>query len=205
MHRRTFLAGTAAAAAALATTRRSRAKSANDKIVLAIMGVNNRGSQLAASIAKRDGAEIAYICDCDETAVPKGIKAATSQGAAAPKVLKDFRRALDDKNIDALISPAPTHCPAPATILACAAGKHVYSEKPASHTADEGERMIAAARTANRVVQIGLQRRSNPMYREMVEKIQAGAIGRVLFARSTYFNNRPSIGHGHQIAPPPTL
>jgi predicted dehydrogenase len=205
MHRRTFLAGTAAAAAALATTRRSRAKSANDKIVLAIMGVNNRGSQLAASIAKRDGAEIAYICDCDETAVPKGIKAATSQGAAAPKVLKDFRRALDDKNIDALICAAPNHWHAPATILACAAGKHVYSEKPASHTADEGERMIAAARTANRVVQIGLQRRSNPMYGQMIEKVQGGAIGRVLYARSTYFNNRPSIGHGHETSPPATL
>src|SRR3954471_19608570 len=198
MHRRTFLAGTAAAAAALATTRRSRAKSPNEKIVLAIMGVNNRGSQLAASISKLDGAEIAYICDCDETAVPKGIKAATSQGAAAPKVVKDFRHALDDKNIDALICAAPNHWHAPATILACAAGKHVYSEKPANHTADEGERMIAAARNANRVVQIGLQRRSNPMYREMIEKIAGGAIGRVIYARSTYYNNRHSIGRSGQ-------
>src|SRR3954471_10775692 len=114
MHHRTFLAGTAAAAA-LATTRRSRAKSANEKIVIAIMGVNNRGSQLAKSIAKLDGAEIAYICDCDETAIPKGIKAATSQGAASPKILKDFRRALDDKNVDALICAAPNHWHGPAT------------------------------------------------------------------------------------------
>src|SRR5437762_2301913 len=83
----------------------------------------------------------------------------------------------------------------PATILACATGKNVYSEKPASHTPVEGERMIAAARNANRVVQIGLQRRSNPLYRKVIDKVREGAIGRVLYARSTYFNNRPSIGH----------
>src|SRR4051812_5729433 len=116
LYRRTFLVG-AATTAALATSRTLRAKSASDKVVVAIMGVNNRGSQLATSIAKLDGAEIAYICDCDETAMPKGINAATSQGAPAPKVVKDFRRALDDKHVDALICAAPNHWHAPATIL----------------------------------------------------------------------------------------
>ena len=107
-------------------------------------------------------AEIAYICDCEENAIAKGIAAATSNGGPAPKGIKDFRQALDDKHVDALICAAPNHWHAPATIIGLAAGKHVYCEKPASHTADEGERMIAAAKSSDRVLQIGLQRRSNP-------------------------------------------
>ncbi len=203
--RRSFLTGATAATVALAAPKRSRAAAANEKVVLAIMGANNRGSQLATTMANLPEAQIAYICDCDENAIKKGIAAATSQGGPAPKGIKDFRHALDDPAVDALVCAAPNHWHATATILACAAGKHVYSEKPASHTPDEGERMIAAARNAKRVVQIGLQRRSNPMYQEVIQKVRNGAIGRVLYARSTYYQNRPSIGHGKETAPPPTL
>ena len=133
---------------------------------LALMGANNRGSQLATGFAKQAGVEIAYVCDCDERAIGKGIEAATSNGGRKPKGIKDFRQALDDPAVDGLICAAPNHWHAAATILACAAGKHVYVEKPASHTPDEGERMIAAARSANRVVQVGLQRRSGPLYQQ---------------------------------------
>ena len=205
LNRRTFLASATAATAALATRQTARAAAANDTVTLAIMGVNNRGSQLATTLAKLPGVNIAYVCDCDETALPKGIAAATSKGAPAPKAIKDFREALDDKAVDALVCSAPNHWHAPATILACAAGKHVYCEKPASHTPDEGERMIAAARDAKRHVQIGLQRRSNPHYVQAIERLRADAIGRVLYARSTYNNNRPTIGHVNPGAPPSTL
>ncbi|HEX5472038.1 MAG TPA: Gfo/Idh/MocA family oxidoreductase, partial [Lacipirellulaceae bacterium] len=205
LSRRSFLAGATAATLALAPQKRSRAAAASDKVVLAIMGANNRGSQLATMIAKLPDAQIAYICDCDANAMKKGIAAATSQGGPAPQGIKDFRHALDDPAVDALVCAAPNHWHAAATLLACAAGKHVYSEKPASHTPDEGERMIAAARGAKRVVQIGLQRRSNPMYQEVISKVREGVIGRVLYARSTYFQNRKSIGHGKETAPPATL
>jgi predicted dehydrogenase len=205
LHRRSFLAGGAAAAVALASGRTSRAAAANDKVVFAIMGTNNRGSQLATTLAEMPGAQIAYICDCDENAINKGIAAATSHGAPAPKGVQDFRRALDDRAVDALVCAAPNHWHAAATLIALSAGKHVYCEKPASHTPDEGERMIAAARSANRVVQIGLQRRSNPLYKKVVNKVREGALGRVLFARSTYYNNRPSIGRGKESTPPASL
>src|SRR3954453_5338039 len=202
LNRRSFLAGTAAATVALTTHRpmRAAAASPNEKVVFAIMGANNRGSQLATTLAKLPNAEIAYICDCEEKALAKGIAAATSGRGPAPKGIKDFRQALDDKHVDALICAAPNHWHAPATLIALAAGKHVYSEKPASHTADEGERMIAAAKSSDRVLQIGLQRRSNPHYREIIDKVREGAIGRVLYAKSTYYKNRPSIGHGKQTA-----
>jgi predicted dehydrogenase len=205
LNRRTFLAGATAATVALASHRPSRAAAANDAVVLAIMGANNRGSQLATTLVKHTNAKIAYICDCDDNAMQKGIDTVTKLGGPAPKGIKDFRRALDDPAVDALICAAPNHWHAPATILACAAGKHVYSEKPCSHTPDEGERMIAAARGAKRVVQIGLQRRSNPLYRIVIDKVREGAIGRVLYAKSTYYNNRPSIGHGKDTAPPASL
>lgn len=205
VNRRTFLAG-ATAAVAVASSRKSRAATApSDSVVFAIMGANNRGSQLAATLAKIPGAKIAYICDCEENAIKKGISAATSQSGPAPKGVKDFRHALEDPVVDALIVAAPNHWHAPATLIGLAAGKHVYCEKPASHTADEGERMIAAARRANRIVQIGLQRRSNPHYLAVMGKIREGVIGKILYARSAYYNNRPSIGHGKVTAPPPTL
>lgn len=205
LNRRTFLAGATAATVALASRRTAHAAAANDTVVLAIMGVNNRGSQLATSLAKMPNAKIAYICDCDELAIPKGITAATSNGGPAPKAIKDFRQALDDKSVDALVCCAPNHWHAPATILACAAGKHVYCEKPVSHTPDEGERMIAATHDSKRVVQVGLQRRSNPNYIKAIERVHDGAIGRVLYARSTYNAIRPSIGHVSPSAPPTSL
>ncbi|HEY2411846.1 MAG TPA: Gfo/Idh/MocA family oxidoreductase [Pirellulaceae bacterium] len=206
LNRRHFLAGTAAATVALATNRSSRAAaSPNEKVVFAIMGANNRGSQLATTLTKIPNAEIAYICDCEESALAKGISAASSNGRPAPKGIKDFRQALDDKHVDALICSAPNHWHAAATLTGLAAGKHVYCEKPASHTPDEGERMIEAAKKSDRVLQIGLQRRSHPQYRDIIEKVRSGAIGKVLYAKSTYYNNRPSIGRGKQTAPPASL
>jgi predicted dehydrogenase len=118
LNRRTFLAGATAATAALAARQTTRAAGANDTVTLAIMGVNNRGSQLATSLAKLAGVNIAYVCDCDEQALPKGIAAAISQGAPPPKAIKDFRQALDDKSVDALVCSAPNHWHAPATMLA---------------------------------------------------------------------------------------
>jgi predicted dehydrogenase len=205
LNRRTFLAGATAATLALASGKRSRAADANDTVVLALMGANNRGTQLVQGFAKQSGVEIAYVCDCDEQALAKGVEAVAANFGKKPTGIKDFRKALEDPAVDGLICAAPNHWHAAATILACAAGKHVYVEKPASQTADEGERMIAAARAANRVVQVGLQRRSGPLYRKMLERIREGAIGRPLFARSAYFAERPSIGHGKQTSPPPRL
>jgi predicted dehydrogenase len=203
--RRQFIAGTTAAAWTMASRRKSHAAAANDTVVLAIVGANNRGSQLAEGFAQQAGAEIAYVCDCDERATQKGIDAATSQGGRKPEGLRDFRRALDDPAIDAVVCAAPNHWHAGVTILGCLAGKHVYVEKPVSHTPEEGERMIATARKTNRMVQVGLQRRSGELYRTVVDRVQSGAIGRALYAKSWYYANRPSIGRGKEMAPPSWL
>src|SRR5690606_22312099 len=91
------------------------------------------------------------------------------------------------------------------TILACAAGKHVYVEKPCSYCAAEGEMMIAAARRASRVVQVGTQRRSGALYRTAIEKVHSGALGEALHAKTWYHTLRPSIGRGQQTDPPAWL
>jgi predicted dehydrogenase len=201
-NRRTFLASTAAATVGFAARNTARAADANDTVVLALMGANNRGSQLATGFAPLKGVEIAYVCDCDERAIEKGIAAVTAAGGKKPQGIKDFRKALDDPAVDGLICAAPNHWHAAATILGCAAGKHVYVEKPACHTPDEGERMVRAARDAKRVVQVGLQRRSGPLYAKAMARIRDGAIGEVLYARSQYNADRPTIGHGKKTAVP---
>ena len=107
--------------------------------------------------------------------------------------------------MDALFIATPNFWHAPATILACAAGKHVYVEKPASHNAREGELMVAAARAHKRKVQMGTQRRSCPEVIEAIEKLRAGEIGRVLYARTWYDNARGSVGKGKPAAVPAWL
>src|SRR5690606_6290388 len=105
-----------AAGIGLTTSSILRANEANRTVVLALMGANDRGSQLAKSFAKRSDVKIAYVCDPDERAVGKGIDVITSQGAQKPEGIKDFRHALDDPNIDGLICAAPNHWHAAATL-----------------------------------------------------------------------------------------
>ncbi|HEV3021671.1 MAG TPA: Gfo/Idh/MocA family oxidoreductase [Pirellulales bacterium] len=197
--RRGFLGQTAAAGAALAVWSEVPARasdSPNERIAVAVMGTNNRGSDLARGFGSHPGSVVTCICDVDEAALGKGLAAAAKVQTLAPRPLGDFRVALDDPSVDVLAIAAPDHWHAPATILACAAGKHVYVEKPASHNGREGQLMVAAARTNQRVVQLGTQRRSSAGVIEAVGRLRAGEIGRVLFARGWINSQRPSIGHG---------
>jgi predicted dehydrogenase len=196
--RRSTLAGAAGAAFSLGVL------GATDRVRLGFMGMNGRGSDLARSFAKFADVEIAYVCDVDERAIAKGRQSAAAD-RPAPRAVRDFRRILDDPAVDALVIAAPDHWHAPAAILACAAGKHVYVEKPASHNAREGELAVAAARKFNRVVQVGTQRRSMPQIIEAMQKVRDGAIGRVLFARGWYTNTRGSIGRGRPAPVPAWL
>jgi predicted dehydrogenase len=163
------------------------------------MGLNGRGTVLAKVFAKTPNAEVASVCDVDSTVLAKAAAAVNA------KTIVDFRRALDDKSIDALVIATPDHWHAPATILALAAGKHVYLEKPGGHNAREGELLVDAQRKARRVVQMGTQRRSSPRAIEAVQAIRDGIIGRPYFARAWYANRRATIGRGKPAAVPANL
>jgi predicted dehydrogenase len=203
--RREFLQSSAAASAVLsaaATISLARASApANEKIAIGVMGLS-RGSALAAAIAVQPNAEVAYLCDVDSRKLGPAIEAIAGKQSRKSQGVGDFRKILDDPAVDALAIAAPDHWHAPATILSCTAGKHVYVEKPCSHNPREGELAVATARKYKRVVQVGTQRRSWPGIIEAIEKLRSGAIGRVLYSRDWYANHRPSIGKG-KLAPVP--
>jgi predicted dehydrogenase len=197
MNRREFLQKSTVIGAGLASFRPFQSiHGANEKIVLAVMGANGRGSSLARSFAGMEEAHVGFICDPDERAIAKGIKAASDRQDQPPEGIKDFRTILDRQDWDALVIAAPNHWHAPATILGCKAGKHVYVEKPASHNPWEGAMAVAAARKYDRVVQLGTQRRSMDAIQEGIRLVHEGGIGEVFFARGWYANNRGGIGHG---------
>ncbi len=201
--RRSFLATSTTLAAGLAFAPSLRAQGAGRRLVVGVMGLGRGGAHVAA-LLQIPNVEVAYLAEVDDARVPKVAKQFAA-AARSPKVVKDFRRILDDKAVDALFVAAPNHWHAPATILACAAGKHVYVEKPGSHNARESELIVAAARKHQRVVQMGNQRRSWPALIEAVEKLRGGVIGKVFSARCWYNNSRGTIGRGKAAAVPPGL
>ncbi len=207
--RRQFVQSSALAGATIAAYHTSTAlaqpQSAGESVTLAVMGVNGRGTALARGFAGLPNCEIAYVCDVDSRAIGKALGAIEGKQSRKPQGEADFRKALDDDAVDALVVAAPDHWHAPATILGCKAGKHVYVEKPCSHNPREGELMVAAARKFKRTVQMGTQRRSWPALIEAVEKIRGGEIGEVHFSRAWYNNRRGGIGHGKQVATPDWL
>ncbi|WP_143304712.1 Gfo/Idh/MocA family protein [Chitinophaga vietnamensis] len=178
----------------------------SNKIVLGVMGVNSRGNWLAQTAAKLPGAEIGYICDVEDGAIEKGLKAVAGAQSRQPTVIKDIRKLLERKDFDALIVATPDHWHAPAAIMATAAGKHVYVEKPCAHNPHEGELLVAAAAKYNRHVQMGNQRRSWPNLQQAVKEVkEQGIIGKPYYARGWYVNDRKPIGIGKKIPVPSTL
>jgi len=178
---------------------------ANDRIRVASMGVNSRGLAVGTNFARQKNCEVIYCCEVDTRAADKFIDAVEKVQNKRPVAAPDFRKALEDKDLDVLIVTAPDHWHAPAAILACQAGKHVYLEKPCSHNPHEGEMVIKAVKKYNRILQMGNQRRSWPNVMAAIGELQAGAIGRPYFAKTWYTNNRPSIGIGKEVEVPSWL
>ncbi len=168
----------------------------NDKVVVAVMGVNGRGGVLAESFAKATGSEVGAICDVDERAVSKTVGKVSGHQSRRPEGLGDFRRALENPAIDAIVIAAPDHWHAPAAILALQAGKHVYVEKPSSHNAAEARLLVQAQKKHKRVVQMGNQQRSSPRSQKAIQKIHEGIIGRAYYGKAWYANTRGPIGKG---------
>ena len=198
--RRTWMAGVGGATAAAAFgTPLLQLNGAQDapgrKVTIGVMGLN-RGLALAKSFGKTAGVVIKYVAETDSERAAAGKDAIEKATSQTPVVVADFRKILDDPDVDALIVAAPNHWHAPATILGCAAGKHVYVEKPCSHNPWEGETMVEAARKHKRVVQMGNHRRSAASFQTAVKMLREGAIGRVYLSRSWYDNARGTIRTG---------
>lgn len=212
--RRNFIKKTMAASAAISlggilpsfsAKSYARISGANERIQVGIMGVHARGLALAKNYAQQKNCEIIYISDVDSQSMSKCIDTVEKVQNRRPKAAPDFRKALEDKSLEALVIAAPDHWHAPAAILACKAGKHVYVEKPCAHNPHEGEMLVAAARKYKRQVQMGSQRRSWPNVITAIKEVQDGIIGRVYYGKGWYTNNRPSIGIGKKVEVPSWL
>jgi predicted dehydrogenase len=171
--------------------------SPNEKVSLAFMGTGTRGLQLALEASRDPAVHISYLCDVDDRALESGAARISKRVKQAFTCISDFRMALDDPYVDALVVAAPDHWHFAAASMACAAGKHVYLEKPGCHNCEEAILLPKVAKRYSRLVQLGTQRRSDPRFADAIGKLRQGAIGSVRNARAWFNVKRPSIGYGN--------
>jgi predicted dehydrogenase len=210
VRRREFLNALAVGAAGLAvgSTAKSYAQilGSNDRLNFAVIGLNGRGyAHLAALKANRSAARISHVCDVDSSILRKFADRVQQEMGEVPATDKDFRRILEQKDVDAITIATPDHWHTPIAIAGLRAGKHVFVEKPCSHNPAEGEMLVQAQHRYGKLVQMGTQQRSSPHTIEIVEKIHSGLIGQPYFAKAWYSNVRKSIGTGKEATVPPQL
>jgi len=205
MERRKFLKQAALGTAALVSTSASslRIPGANDRINLGLIGAGGRGRLLMKLAQAVPNVEFTAVSDL----YPPQASAAQQLAGPGCKVYDDFRKLLQQKDIDAVFIATPDHWHSIPTILACMAGKDVYVEKPLAYSIKEGRAMVEAARQNGRIVQTGTQHRSAPHFRQVERVIQSGQLGPVHFVRVwNYLNMSPNgLGHTPDSNPPPGL
>jgi predicted dehydrogenase len=205
VNRRDFVKGAAATTVLIGTSKTSWA-GANDRVNVAVMGINSRGKSHLDGFRGVEGAEVTTLCEVDSRLFKPRIKQFfTDEGLPEPKCEQDIRRILDDKDIDAISIATPNHWHSLATIWACQAGKDVYVEKPMTHNIFEGRQVVKAAKKYNRIVQHGTQLRSSAGFQEGIEEMRNGLIGDVYMARCVCYKWRPDIGKGQAGTPPQEL
>ena len=170
----------------------SRVFGANDRVRMGYVGLGNRGDQVHEAFLEFGDSQTVAICDLRDDYLDLAAKKSRGQ----PKRYNDYRQLLDDKEIDAVVIATPDHWHALMFIDACNAGKDVYTEKPFSLTVHEGRKMVETAQRTNRVVQVGLQRRSSKMLQEAAEFVRSGGIGQVTVAKGFHLQNEWPNGIG---------
>ncbi len=151
----------------------------SDVIRVALMGCNGMGFYNLQDHIKIPGVECVALCDVDENVLNKRAAELGKQVSKAPKLVKDYRRLLDDKSVDVIIVGTPDHWHCLPTVHACEAGKDVYVEKPLANSIAECEVMVKAARRYNRIVQVGQQQRSGQHWHDALEMVKSGKLGKI--------------------------
>jgi predicted dehydrogenase len=202
MNRRTFNKEAAALAglATLPSVGLSRVEG-KDAVRLGVIGVGNRGDQLLDAFLVHADAKVVALCDVYQPY----LEPARRKAGGDAKLYSDYRRLLDQKDVDAVVIATPDHWHALQFVDSCRAGKDVYVEKPLSLTIGEGQKMAAVAHETGRITQVGLHRRSAPFIQEAVQKIREGAIGKVTVAKCFHLRNESPLGIGNPVnGEPPT-
>jgi predicted dehydrogenase len=168
--------------------------SPNDRIRIACVGVRGQGNAHIRSYSRIENVEIAALCDIDESVLAQRTADLEKAGKPKPETYTDYRKLLDNKDIDAVSIATPNHHHTWMTIAALQAGKHVYCEKPCSHNMFESKQIVAATRKYNKLVQHGANSRSGVAVREAMKHMQDGLLGDVYMARGLCFKWRDTIG-----------
>jgi predicted dehydrogenase len=173
---------------------------ANDRVRMGYIGIGNRGDQVHDAFLEHGDAQTVAVCDLRDDYMDFAVK----KSRATPKKYEEYRKLLEDKDVDAVVIATPDHWHALQFVQACDAGKDVYVEKPLSLTVTEGRKMVQAAERTKRVVQVGIQRRSAKFLQEAVELIRSGGIGQVTVAKGFHLSNEwpNGIGAWEDTTPP---
>jgi predicted dehydrogenase len=205
--RRTFVKKVGAASALAAggfLNWNPRALGANEKVVLALIGGHNQGRGDALR-AIQGGAEIKTFCDLDQAVLDQVNPELEKAQGKKPETTQEFRKVLDDKDIDGVIITVPDHWHARIGILACQAGKDIYIEKPLTQCIHDGKLVVEAVRKYKRVAQVGTQNRSVEHMREAIEYLKTGKLGKICEINCWMCQVRPSIGNPRDCDPPATV
>jgi len=181
----------AGAASMFASPRRANAQggSPNEKIVIGAIGLNGMGFMDLKSLLRRKEVECGALCDVDSNVLHKRAGEVEELTSVKPKLYGDYRKLLDNKDIDAVLIATPDHWHCLPMVEACQAGKDVYCEKPLAYSVEECQVMIAAAKRYNRVVQIGQWQRSGPHWTEAMDFVHSGKLGRIRTVRAWAYMN----------------
>ena len=197
INRRQFLgrsarhaAGVAAGVVSLAASTHA---SPSERIRLGVIGVRNRGRELAGLLAGLPEAEVRCLCDVDAGVLASAAAVVVEQGAAAPQCERDARRLFDDPAIDAVVIATPDHSHVPLAKAACLAGKDVYLESPATWRLAEGPQLLAVVEETQRIVQCGIQERSDASVEQAILHLHSGRIGKVGLAKAWAVHRRKPI------------
>ena len=195
--RRKFIGTTAAAGAFTIVAPHvlggSKYVAPSDKITVANIGCGTQGLREMPGMLQNEEIQVVAVCDPDRSLLDRETEEFSKRGERVATYV-DYRRLLEDDAIDAVVTASPNHWHALVTVWGCQAGKDVYVEKPVSPTVWEGRQMVNAARTYNRIVQSGTQRRSDAGLQEAIEYIRQGNLGKMKLVRGICYVRRDSIG-----------
>src|SRR5262245_32406121 len=209
--RRGFLKGVAAAGASfpvvtIAGTKASgRVLGANDVIRVGVAGIHGQGNAHIDQYLGLKGVQVTYLIDPDRSLFESRGQKVREKGGNEPTCVQDIRKALDDKNLDAVSIPAPNHWHSLLAIWSMQAGKDVYVEKPMTHTVWEGRRVMEAVRKYGRMLQHGTQQRSDGRRANEIAAVQSGQYGKLLVSKGYCCKPRWSIGRKEITTPPADL
>lgn len=192
-NRRAFLSQAAVLGAPAIRTAWGQA-SPNREVRLGVVGFRSRGRDHYRAFSKIPGVKVAFLCDVDERLFPAAVKEVEALNGTRPETYTDIRRLLERKDLDAISIAAPDHWHALMTIWGCQAGKDVYCEKPVCHNIREGRKMVEAARKYNRIVQTGLNRRSEARNQAGVKFVREAPFGKAYRAKAVVYRGRLGIG-----------